>query len=1207
MTLTRPLALGTVATLVSILAVGFSQAQRLPGEYYNEFHFGYETPHSDWATPLAGGKLCAFFIAPTHAARDVTELAQRLDLEPGGETAIYYDSLGDESHYVAQILGTSNEEKKYAILRKLRRPYDVYVLANFPVAKLPIQLQYEILRRVKEGAGLVLTYRREALESMWKHPLEEAAAIAREVPLAGLTFYRTTFLEKMKLDGWTDVAGKLVQGYRLGKGRIVQIDYGIQSPVRIAGGFCLTPHEFYTYRTLTEYDYHQSLVAKALLWAAGREPAVRFEGLPAEGFALPSDASDHALQVKVRNAAAQAVQGKLEVRVRNEWGEKEHETSLPQKLAPGEANLSIDLPQLSGGTHFLDLRLVGDRGVEGWASAALIVASEPRIAKVEMARLSFDRSEPCTGRVDFSAPCVGAGWRLAVTLLDNYGRRFVHREFPVQDSSASREFSLPLEGSVSLAGRARVALHREQTVMDQAEEEFFVFQSVDDDFPALVWGNLPGIFGHFAGVRLHQTGFNTILHYYGEGIHEGRRPSTIAREDFHAVPYVTRINWTDGRLGKIEADAEFAESLRERATQSMPYSPLTYSLGDENFIPSEGGLHENEHEAFVEFLKGRYPTVEALNATWGTQYKTFAEAKPVGATEAGVGREFARYHDSEAFREYLYAHWHHYCREVIRGVDPTGKVGAEGSVPGEMELTIRDLEFWGPYRRTDQNTLLRSLAPRDLLRGNWFGGYNSGRRDPIGLPRFLWETMLDGSTMLEVYCSYTCENFYNTDLTWAPWMEYFLPDLKEVTDGLGQLLARSEHDCDPVAVYHSQPSSHFENLSAPFGRFDDAHRAALRMLEDLSYVPYYVTSRQVEAGILSQKPPRALVMPHAVALSDKEAAALEAYVRGGGTLVADVRPALADGNCNLRPRPALEELFGVERPAGEGKPAKLDVSFEDAAEGKGMDVSLPPMAVPGLTLDSAVNIAAGRPLGKGGETPAFIVTRVGKGAAVLLNFSFHEYRSTPGPNGERPLFELARALFGATGIRPQWQLLDVSGTPLPGGRVSAFTHGGCQILGALPPATENRKAPVPATIIAPHRAHLYDLRASKYLGEADRVKADLRFASATVLSALPYRVTALDVRAPRSVKAGTACEVRMRLRAVGDTTRAKPVIRLTVLGPDGEEQWFYARTLYPEGLEASASIPFALNDTPGQWLIVCRDVLTGTRTTAKVSVEEASR
>ena len=75
--------------------------------------------------------------------------------------------------------------------------------------------------------------------------------------------------------------------------------------------------------------------------------------------------------------------------------------------------------------------------------------------------------------------------------------------------------------------------------------------------------------------------------------------------------------------------------------------------------------------------------------------------------------------------------------------------------------------------------------------------------------------------------------------------------------------------------------------------------------------------------------------------------------------------------------------------------------------------------------------------------------------------------------------------------------------------------------------------------------------------------------------------------------------------ASGDTKGARPVIRVNILGPDGEDRPYYARTLLPEGLEATVSVPFAINDAPGAWKIVARDVLTGTRGQATVRLEAA--
>ena len=125
------------AVLLSVALGPLGAAARLPGEYMNEFHTGYPTPHVAWAKPYAGGWTRAFFIAPWTAAREVTELAQRLDLEVHGETTFSDKELGGIDRYTAMIADTSPADKLRRLRRKLAERYDVFVIANFAFNDLP--------------------------------------------------------------------------------------------------------------------------------------------------------------------------------------------------------------------------------------------------------------------------------------------------------------------------------------------------------------------------------------------------------------------------------------------------------------------------------------------------------------------------------------------------------------------------------------------------------------------------------------------------------------------------------------------------------------------------------------------------------------------------------------------------------------------------------------------------------------------------------------------------------------------------------------------------------------------------------------------------------------------------------------------------------------------------------------------------------------
>lgn len=85
----------------------------------------------------------------------------------------------------------------------------------------------------------------------------------------------------------------------------------------------------------------------------------------------------------------------------------------------------------------------------------------------------------------------------------------------------------------------------------------------------------------------------------------------------------------------------------------------------------------------------------------------------------------------------------------------------------------------------------------------------------------------------------------------------------------------------------------------------------LRLLQDLGIEPRFVAEAGLAEKLLQQRP-RALVLPATLALADRTAQAIRAYVQGGGVLLADFGAGLYDEQLQRRAAGALDDLFGID-------------------------------------------------------------------------------------------------------------------------------------------------------------------------------------------------------------------------------------------------------------------------------------------------------
>ena len=198
------------------------------------------TPHKPWGKDYAGGEVRALFFIYTGAyegewenpqtrVREAVELEERFDLD---SDAVLFCGRGDNWVFHGLQLGEQRAR------RLLHNGYDLYVIAGFPMGRLPAEFQYLILKEVSEGAGLVCAGPGASEYMVERRQITPTPTLLT----AGVPALDEKTPEQM------------VQAYRLNQGRGVGLNYGTNA---------LTPRPAWSPETQAAYDYWMLMIGRA--------------------------------------------------------------------------------------------------------------------------------------------------------------------------------------------------------------------------------------------------------------------------------------------------------------------------------------------------------------------------------------------------------------------------------------------------------------------------------------------------------------------------------------------------------------------------------------------------------------------------------------------------------------------------------------------------------------------------------------------------------------------------------------------------------------------------------------------------------------------------------------------------------------------------------------------------------------------------------
>ena len=1104
------------------------------------------TPHTAWATPYVLGKTRVLFFLNGRGtnAREVIELKQRFDLDP---QMVFWtrivDTTRDEWH--------GGEIGIRRMARLLTQKWDAFVFLNVPLEKVPVEQQYPLVKAVTEGAGLVL------LGTDDRRVLKDKNRI------------------KTLPECLHDVSGAAAFAIKQGRG------------ARLPG--CPT----IAYRPGWEvaYDEWNMRLGKAILWAAGKEPklclTLRAKSKELARASLPAVGA--ALQWRAATCSVVA-----DIKLRREDGEVI--LTGQQTLGQTDGSLDLSVPLVRAGNYHLDvIAREGDR-VSGFASVPLAVGGEQQVSKLTLDQDWAEIGQKLSGKVQLAKEG-GAGQRVIVSLFDRRDRQIARQIVPADVTGQAFSFDVQPWFPMLLEVRA--------TLMDGTNEVASAWQYARvvkrhrGQFNFVMWDVPSGNLAPVAEQSLTQTG--VTVHLRG-----GAPPAYVAAYDMAWIPYTTHVKATRDDQGIMKpvcwndepAIQAHVDKIVDNCRRSRQHGVFVYSLGDE--ISVRGScLSPSCLQAYRKFLQEQYGDIATLNASWDSKHSSFDQielSKPEDndETEALQAGKFPRWFDRQAFQSHSFCKLCERFGKAFRRLDPQSRCGFEGAGTfrraDDLDGFVRYNTFWSPYPGT-ADEVLRSIAPRDFPRANWMG-YT---KDADSLLEKYWRMVTRGCDAVWWWRWEVLGRFHGwlaPNLDPYPAVRELLDDTQIMRDGLGDLLLASQMQTDGIGILYSQPSAYAAKVQASptFGSYEGNHTAFHGALRELGLNFRYFTGRQLRLGEVDLNRFKVILLPMAQAMSSAAAGKYRDYVRQGGVLIADVRPAIYDGHVKPLAAGQLDDLFGIKR-SHTGNAVVSDAAIEASpADEKPTKLELVKVRV-----DAGVTATQASVAGNAGPTPLFLHHRFGKGQTVLLNLAMASYPALGAAATTEAAARQLQLLLERGGVSPVLRLTGNDGQRLHNVEVTRWTNGPVQIVSIF----RHHGQQGTAVLHLPQAMRVYDLKARKDLSSQQTLSLTLTPFRAQFYAISPLPLEAVQLRVEPSVAPGGV----QRVRLMSSLLHGQQAVKVQVKLPDGRIADWADNIVVTDKRGATANVPVALDDPSGTWTVSATELYTGATTTAHFTVK----
>ena len=410
------------------------------------------------------------------------------------------------------------------------------------------------------------------------------------------------------------------------------------------------------------------------------------------------------------------------------------------------------------------------------------------------------------------------------------------------------------------------------------------------------------------------------------------------------------------------------KQMQHLVRKNAPHQPLLYDIRDELSVTNSANPFDYDFSptalaGFRTWLKTQYASLDDLNARWETTFASWDDVRPfttdriknrmasgdasprgkpdwqalqqisfeLDAARANpTAWNFSPWADHRTYMDVSLARTLDDLRQTAREIDPQTPVGIEGTqMPAafggyDLWRLSQSLDWVEPYDICDAREIFGSFMPdKPILT-------TVGEQNATEARRRLWHLLLAGDDGCIIWWSEDCIDWNSPDYRLTPRAKALAPVLTELQSPLADLYRRATRRRDPIAIHYSQPSiqaawliestvdgstwlRRFSSHEAEHNRHAKIRHHWLKLIEDAGFDPVFVSSAQIENGILEQGGFRAMVLPQSGALSDREAEHIRSFAtrtHQPGVVLTDGLTGLFDEHLRLRPSGALDAPHG---------------------------------------------------------------------------------------------------------------------------------------------------------------------------------------------------------------------------------------------------------------------------------------------------------